>query len=84
MAAMHIYMMQRKMDWGKDKQSFLPDLIFTLLILLAGSICFMLAYRWLNREGLEISMMLSTLFFIIPLFVWHTFLIGNGHSAQST
>jgi hypothetical protein len=34
----------------------------------------MLAYRWLNREGLEISMMFSTLFFIIPLFVWHTFL----------
>jgi hypothetical protein len=71
---LHIYMMHRKMDWGKEKQSFVPDLIFTFLILLAGSICFMLAYRWLNREGLEISMMFSTLFFIIPLFVWHTFL----------
>jgi hypothetical protein len=62
------------MDWGKDKQTFVPDLIFTFIILLAGAICFMLAYRWLNREGLEISMMFSTLFFIIPLFVWHTFL----------
>ncbi|MCS3799216.1 TssN family type VI secretion system protein [Niastella sp. OAS944] len=71
---LHIYMMHRKMDWGKEKQTFVPDLIFTFLILLAGSICFMLAYRWLNREGLEISMMFSTLFFIIPLFVWHTFL----------
>jgi hypothetical protein len=67
-------MMHRKMDWGKEKKTFVPDLIFTFLILLAGSICFMLAYRWLNREGLEISMMFSTLFFIIPLFVWHTFL----------
>jgi hypothetical protein len=71
---LHIYMMHRKMDWGKEKKTFVPDLIFTFLILLAGSICFMLAYRWLNREGLEISMMFSTLFFIIPLFVWHTFL----------
>jgi hypothetical protein len=71
---LHIYMMHRKMDWGKEKRTFVPDLIFTFLILLAGSICFMLAYRWLNREGLEISMMFSTLFFIIPLFVWHTFL----------
>lgn len=71
---LHIYMMHRKMDWGKEKQTFVPDLIFSFLILLAGSICFMLAYRWLNREGLEISMMFSTLFFIIPLFVWHTFL----------
>jgi hypothetical protein len=71
---LHIYMMHRKMDWGKEKKTFVPDLIFTFLILLAGSICFMMAYRWLNREGLEISMMFSTLFFIIPLFVWHTFL----------
>lgn len=71
---LHIYMMHRKMDWGKDKQSFWPDLIFTLLTGLAGAICFMLAYRWVNREGLEISMMWSTIFFIIPLFVWHTFL----------
>src|ERR1044072_1588007 len=71
---LHIYMMHRKMSWGKEKQTFVPDLIFTFLILLAGSICFMLAYRWLNREGLEISMMFSALFFIIPLFVWHTFL----------
>jgi hypothetical protein len=71
---LHIYMMHRKMDWGKEKKTFVPDLIFTFLILLAGSICFMLAFRWLNREGLEISMMFSTLFFIIPLFVWHTFL----------
>lgn len=71
---LHIYMMHRKMDWGKEKQTLVPDLIFSFLILLAGSICFMLAYRWLNREGLEISMMFSTLFFIIPLFVWHTFL----------
>jgi hypothetical protein len=72
--SLHIYMMQRKMDWGKEKHPFLPDLIFTFLILLAGSICFMLAYRWLNREGLELHMMFSTLFFLIPLFVWHTFL----------
>lgn len=71
---LHIYMMHKKMDWGKEKQTFLPDLIFTFIILLAGAICFMLAYRWLNREGLEISMMFSALFFIIPLFVWHTFL----------
>ena len=72
--ALHIYMMHKKMDWGKEKKTFLPDLIFTFIVLLAGAICFMLAYRWLNREGLEISMMFSTLFFIIPLFVWHTFL----------
>ena len=71
---LHMYMMQRKMDWGKEKQSFWPDLIFTILIMLAGAICFMLAYRWVNREGLEISMMMSALFFIIPLFVWHSFL----------
>jgi hypothetical protein len=70
---LHVYLMQQKMDWGKDKQSFWPDLIYTIIILLGGAICFVLAYRWVNREGLELSMMFSTLFFIIPLFVWHTF-----------
>lgn len=72
--SLHVYLMERKMPWGRDKQSFLPDFIFSIVILLAGSICYMLAYRWQNREGLEIPMMFSTLFFIIPLFVWHTFL----------
>jgi hypothetical protein len=71
---LHIHMMQRKMDWGKDKQTFIPDLMFTFLILLAGAICFVLAYRWVNREGLELPMMWATIFFIIPLFVWHGFL----------
>jgi hypothetical protein len=70
---LHIYLMQRKMAWGKDKQSFWPDLIYTVLIMLAGAICFMVTYRLVNREGLELSMMMSALFFIIPLFVWHTY-----------
>jgi len=69
----HVYLMQQKMDWGRDNQSFWPDLIFTIIILLGGAICFVLAYRWLNKEGLELSMMFSILFFIVPLFVWHTF-----------
>ena len=70
---LHVYLMQQKMAWGKDKQTFLPDLIYTIIIMIGGAICFVLAYRWVNREGLELSMMFSTLFFIIPLFVWHTF-----------
>lgn len=70
---LHVYLMQKKMDWSRDRQSFWPDLIYTIIIMLGGAICFVLTYRWVNREGLELSMMFSTLFFIIPLFVWHTF-----------
>jgi hypothetical protein len=70
---LHIYMMHRKMDWGRDKKSLWPDVLFSLLILIAGAICFMLTYRLVNREGLELIMMTAVLFFYLPLVVWHTF-----------
>jgi hypothetical protein len=70
---LHIYLLKTKMDWSRDDKAFLPDLIFTILVMLLGTIVFMLVYRLVNREGLELTMMMSTLIFIIPLFVWHTF-----------
>ena len=69
----HVYLLKTKMPWSRDDKAFVPDLIFTILVMGLGMIGFMLVYRMVNREGLEISMMLSVLIFIIPLFVWKTF-----------
>ena len=71
--ALHVYLMKLKLNWGEDDMGFVAELIYTILVMLLGMIAFMLVYRLVNREGLELSMMLSTLIFIVPLFVWQTF-----------
>lgn len=69
--SLHLYMMERKLPWGQD-QAFWADLLFTVLIMLAGGICFFLIYRLVNREGLELIMATSAFFFMLPLFVLYT------------
>lgn len=69
---LHLYYMQRKLPWGRD-HAFWADLLFSVLIMLAGAVCFFLLYRLVNREGLELTMVMSVFFFIIPLFVLYTY-----------
>jgi hypothetical protein len=76
--ALHVYLMKLKLNWGEDDRGFIAELIFTILILLLGMIAFMLVYRLMNREGLERTMMLSVLVFMVPLFVWQTFQAALG------
>lgn len=68
----HVYLMERKLPWGADR-AFWPDFIFTFLVMVAGAVGFVLAYRLVNREGLEIALMPSVLVFLVPLFVLYTF-----------
>lgn len=74
--ALHVYLLKAKMEWSRDHTSFLPDLVFTIIVMLLGAIAFLLVYRLVNREGLEFTMIMSTLIFIIPLFVWQTFQVA--------
>lgn len=69
----HVYLMKRKLNWGDDDRGFVAELIYTILVMLLGMIAFMLVFRAMNRDGLHVSMMLSTLIFLVPLFVWQTF-----------
>lgn len=71
--SLHVYLMKMKMDWGRDERSFWPDVLYSFLIMVAGALVFALIYRLVNREGLELPMMTSVLFFIIPVIVVHTF-----------
>jgi hypothetical protein len=75
---LHVYLMKLRLNWGEDDMGFVAELIYTVLIMLLGMIAFMLVYRLANREGLEFSMMLSVLIFIVPLFVWQTFQAALG------
>lgn len=73
LGCLHVYLLKDRMDWSKDDKAFWPDLVFTIIVMLLGAIAFLLVYRLVNREGLELIIMLSVLVFIIPLFVWQTF-----------
>jgi Type VI secretion system, TssN len=74
----HVYYMRQQLRWTGDEKAFYAELIFTLLLAVFGSICFLLIYHALNGNGLEYIMAASILFFIIPFFFYYTFLKATG------
>ena len=69
----HAYTMRSYLAWSGSRQSFWPELLFTIIVSLFGSIGFMLLYRIVNPNGLEMIMATSVCFFIVPFFFYHTF-----------
>jgi hypothetical protein len=74
----HVYYMRQQLRWTGDDKAFYAELIFTLLLAVFGSICFLLIYHALNDNGLEYIQAASILFFIIPFFFYYTFLKATG------
>lgn len=72
LGSLHVYTMYRFMKWT-DANTFWPELLLTLVITLLGGLCFIMTYRIINREGLELAMASAALFFIIPFFVYRTY-----------
>lgn len=69
---LHAAFQKRYLLWSAD-DSFWADLLFSLSLVMAGAICFLLAYRFFNRESPDIYMAAATLFFIVPFLVYETF-----------
>jgi hypothetical protein len=72
LGSLHLYTMNRLLKWTSSN-TFWPELLLTLVITLLGALCFVMTYRVLNREGLEVSMASAVLFFIPPFFVYRAF-----------
>ena len=70
---LHLYTMRRWLKWT-GPGAFWPECLHLAVILLLGTLCMIMTYRILNREGADIAMSTSTLFFIIPYFVHQTYL----------
>lgn len=70
--SLHLYFMERKLPWGHD-QSFWSDFLYTFLIMIVGALIYMMTFRWKNKEGIELYMIASVLFFAVPLFLTYTF-----------
>ena len=71
--SIHFYMMHRLLRWSGDEATFWVEVLYTLILGMFGSLCFVLVYRLVNVQGMVYLMATSSLFFIIPLFIYHTY-----------
>ena len=69
----HYYLMHHFLQWSGDEPVFWCEVFYTFILGLLGSICFMLAYRWVNDNGMHALMATSAIFYIVPIFIFHTF-----------
>ncbi|MCC6287222.1 MAG: hypothetical protein IT249_05000 [Chitinophagaceae bacterium] len=69
---LHTYTCRYYLKWSRD-DSFWADLLFTIVIMLAGAACFLLIYRVFNKEGMDWYMATAALFFAVPFLVNETF-----------
>ena len=71
--SVHFYLMHSILRWSGDESSFWSEVLYTTILGIFGSIAFILVYRFVNVEGMVFLMATSSLFFIIPLFIYHTY-----------
>ncbi|MCH6234205.1 TssN family type VI secretion system protein [Aquiflexum sp. AIY15W] len=69
----HVNWMDTFLKWAGKEKSLPLELIFSILIALAGSIGFVLVLRVFGDNGLEIHMAGSIIWFIVPWFVNRSF-----------
>ncbi len=69
----HIYLMPNNLKWAQDEKSFVPEMLFTFLVGIFGSISFLIVYHLINKNRLEYIMASAILFFIIPFFFYYAF-----------
>jgi hypothetical protein len=81
MGIAHVFLQYRFLKWAGDG-SFWAELIFAIVIMLTGAMCFVMTYRITNREGIELIMATSVTAFIIPFFVSYTYRAAVGIPAK--
>jgi hypothetical protein len=75
--------MHRFLTWTGKEKSFWPEFLFTIILAMLVSICFIVVYRLFNTvttkvgifgiKGFELIMPISAGIFIIPVFFYHAF-----------
>lgn len=68
----HLYTMRRWLKWT-GPGAFWPEVLHLLVIMLLGAVGMIMTYRVVNREGAEIAMSTSALFFVLPYFIYQTY-----------
>ena len=69
---LHLFTARRWLKW-MGPGAFWPGLLHLLVMMLLGAVGMIMTYRIVNRDGAEIAMSTSLLFFILPYFVYQTY-----------
>lgn len=69
---LHLFTGRQWLKW-MGPGAFWPEVLHLLVIMLLGAVAMIMTYRIVNREGAEIAMSTSVLFFIVPYFVYKTY-----------
>lgn len=72
MGIVHLFTARRWLKW-MGPGAFWPGLLHLLVMMLLGAVGMIMTYRVVNRDGAEIAMSTSLLFFILPYFIYHTY-----------
>jgi hypothetical protein len=70
---LHIFCMEKYLEWSTDKDAFWIKMLFTVLLGIFGSIGFMIVFYLLNKNGMQFISASGILFFVIPLMLYHSF-----------
>jgi Type VI secretion system, TssN len=71
---LHIYYMPKYLAWASGDNSFWLSVLYTVILAVFGYMFFVVIFKWVNNEGYHYMAGSSIAFFIIPLFVYRTFL----------
>ncbi len=71
---LHIYYMPKFLQWAKGDKSFWISVLYTFILAIFGYMFFVVIFKWVNDEGYHYMAGASIAFFIIPFFVYRTFL----------
>jgi Type VI secretion system, TssN len=74
LGVVHLYMMPHYLGWSTKEKAFGIKILYTVIVGIFGYMFFVVAFKWMNKDGYHYIAGSSCIFFIIPLFVEHTFL----------
>ncbi|SIT18587.1 hypothetical protein SAMN05421788_104454 [Filimonas lacunae] len=72
LGVMHLFTQYRFLKWSGEG-AFWAELLFTIVLTMLGYLCFVMVYRIVNREGIELIMGTVSCAFILPFFVFYTY-----------
>jgi Type VI secretion system, TssN len=74
LGVLHIYYLPKFLNWATDEKAFPIVVLYTCIVALFGFMFFVMVFKWMNSSGYHYIAGSGILFFIIPLFVYRTFL----------
>jgi Type VI secretion system, TssN len=71
---LHLYFMPKYLLWSINEKAFGLKVLYSIIVAVFGYMFFIVVFKWMNKDGYHYMAGSAALFFIIPLFVYQTFL----------